>query len=394
MASFLFLLAITMSSDLLVLTAADVEEVLNSTPVDDLVTLMGRVFSRLTNHPNAAVCPQRLTVPTASHNALFMPARITPFGTAMKVVSVPTTMGDTRGLPASTLVLDEETGAVRALLNASALTAYRTAAGVFPFHCHSAGMLEIRSAHPLPIGSVLATCLLLGEPDTAKPNSILAFGAGKQIEAHVDLLLRTYPSIERVAIINRTVQPRATDLLRTLLPKHPEVHFTASPLEGYDLRTALASAAIVVTATSATRPLFGDYEAFVHPGTHFILVGSYTPDMHEVSGELLARTGNRASGKKYNIVVDSRSAALSEAGELIAANVGPEGTVELGELLTEAGDKISVNREAVKAVKNAGDVTVFKSVGVGVQDVAIAAFVVQRASEMGLGTSVPGYHLG
>ena len=120
-----------MSSDLLVLTAADVDEVLRSTPVDDLVTLMGRVFSRLTSNADAVVCPQRLTVPTTSHNALFMPAGITPFGTAMKVVSVPTTMGDTRGLPASTLVLDEETGAVRALLNASALTAYRTAAGVY-----------------------------------------------------------------------------------------------------------------------------------------------------------------------------------------------------------------------------------------------------------------------
>jgi ornithine cyclodeaminase/alanine dehydrogenase-like protein (mu-crystallin family) len=75
-------------------------------------------------------CPPRLTVPTAAHRALFMPARIAPFGTAMKVVAVPTGEGDMRGLPASTIVLDEETGAVRALVNASALTAYRTAAGV------------------------------------------------------------------------------------------------------------------------------------------------------------------------------------------------------------------------------------------------------------------------
>lgn len=118
-----------MSGDLLVLSASDVNKVLELTPVEDLVTLMGRVFTRLTHSPDAVVCPHRLTVPTAAHSALFMPARITPFGTAMKVVSVPTAANDKRGLPASTLVLDENTGAVKALVNASALTAYRTAAG-------------------------------------------------------------------------------------------------------------------------------------------------------------------------------------------------------------------------------------------------------------------------
>lgn len=244
---------------------------------------------------------------------------------------------------------------------------------------------------PTSSGSVLATQLLLGPPSISKPNSILAFGAGTQIEAHVDLLLRTYPSIERVAIVNRTVHPRATDLLQTLLPKHPEVHFTASPLEGYDLRTLLSSASIVVTATSSTKPLFLEYESFVRPGTHFILIGSYTKDMREISGDLLARTGGAQAGRKYSIVVDSRKAALTEAGELIAANVSPEGVVELGELVTEKGDDIAFNQEGIDAVRSAGDITIFKSVGVGVQDVAIASIVVRRAEELGLGTSVKGF---
>lgn len=241
---------------------------------------------------------------------------------------------------------------------------------------------------PIAPGSVLATRLLLGDPAAAKPSSILAFGAGQQIEAHVDLLLRTYSSIERVAIVNRTVHPRATSLLQSLLPRHPEVHFTASPLEGYDLRTLLGNASIVVTATSSTRPLFEEYEPFVRPGTHFILVGSYTKDMHEVSDSLLARTGSEKSGKKYRVVVDSREAALSEAGELISAGVGPGGTIELGELVKEDGATISIDHERVDAFRNDGDITIFKSVGVGVQDVAIATFVVQRAEALGLGTRV------
>jgi ornithine cyclodeaminase/alanine dehydrogenase-like protein (mu-crystallin family) len=62
-----------------------------------------------------------------------MPARLAPFGTSIKVVAVPSSSSSldikAKGLPASTLVLDEKTGAPRALINASALTAVRTAAG-------------------------------------------------------------------------------------------------------------------------------------------------------------------------------------------------------------------------------------------------------------------------
>jgi ornithine cyclodeaminase len=65
-----------------------------------------------------------------------MPARIaqahpgTLHGTSIKVVCIPTSLNDLRGLPASTLVLDEDTGAVKAILNATNLTALRNAAGM------------------------------------------------------------------------------------------------------------------------------------------------------------------------------------------------------------------------------------------------------------------------
>lgn len=114
--------------------------------------------------------------------------------------------------------------------------------------------------------------------------------------------------------------------------------------------------------------------------------------MHEVSGHFLARTGNQRAGAGYNVVVDSREAALAEAGELIAANVGADGVVELGELVAEDGEGVRVEQERVDGIREAGDITVFKSVGVGVQDVAIAAFVTQRAQELGLGTRVTGFH--
>lgn len=67
----------------------------------------------------------------SAHHALFMPSRIASLGTTIKVVSVPTNPKDTRGLPASTFVMDEETGRVKAVVNAGGLTAVRTAAGAF-----------------------------------------------------------------------------------------------------------------------------------------------------------------------------------------------------------------------------------------------------------------------
>jgi ornithine cyclodeaminase/alanine dehydrogenase-like protein (mu-crystallin family) len=149
-----------------VLRASDVDQILRSTSPQELLSLMALVFTRLSAHsahasssaqpsttsttpstsaistsaPQLAM-PHRLSVPTASHTALFMPARLAPFGTSIKVVAVPSPSSSldikAKGLPASTLVLDEMTGAPRALINASALTAVRTAAGRSPSLCES-----------------------------------------------------------------------------------------------------------------------------------------------------------------------------------------------------------------------------------------------------------------
>jgi ornithine cyclodeaminase/alanine dehydrogenase-like protein (mu-crystallin family) len=129
-----------------ILTASDVARITSSTNVQDALNLMALVFHRLSSGMNERhdsrddvpdiAMPHRISVPTAKHSVLCMPARISPFGTALKVVSVPRSSEDVRGLPASTLVLDEDTGAVRAMINARALTAFRTAAGAWtPAQC-------------------------------------------------------------------------------------------------------------------------------------------------------------------------------------------------------------------------------------------------------------------
>ena len=85
-----------------------------------------------------------------------------------------------------------------------------------------------------------------------------------------------------------------------------------------------------------------------------------------------------------------------EAGELIDAKLPSADVIELGELLTapppDTSPAWSANHTVVEDVRSAGDVTIFKSVGVGVQDVAIAQAVVRKAQEIGSGTVIEDYY--
>jgi ornithine cyclodeaminase len=127
---------------LLVLSAADVREVVSSFNTTFLQELMGRVFVAISQagakSPSEEAAdiqtPHRTVLDMRFHTTLFMPARISSLsssleGTSVKVASVPRKQEDTRGLPATTLVLNEESGAVEAVVNARELTALRNAAG-------------------------------------------------------------------------------------------------------------------------------------------------------------------------------------------------------------------------------------------------------------------------
>ncbi|KAH9017785.1 hypothetical protein EDB83DRAFT_2437150 [Lactarius deliciosus] len=301
-----------------------------------------------------------------------MPARIPDIGTTIKVVSVPLLSGDTRGIPASTLVLDEKSGATKALVNARALTALRTAAG-----------------------SVLAT-VILHPPATAQFRHLVAFGAGLQISSHIRQFLDTYPSIARITVINRTHNARLTALLGDLQRDYPSTTFVALSSSADEqhressIEAAVRQADCICCATSSTSPLFPS--EWVRPGTHVVLVGSYKPEMAEVDTALIRRA--RA------VVVDSRAACAVEAGELIAAGVPQAAMVEVGQLLRRAPAGIEEGswtwepdapRVAELLSAGTGDVTIFKTVGLGAQDVAIAVATVDRAMAMGIGTMVPDF---
>ncbi|KAF9466798.1 hypothetical protein BDZ94DRAFT_138374 [Collybia nuda] len=383
---------------LLVLSRSDVEQVTSQFTLTELQILMARVFSSISSplsSPPTHFTPHRTSIPLSNHTTLFMPARTTDkslVGTTVKVVSVPQKSGDTGGIPGSTLVLDEASGAAKAIVNSRGLTALRNAAG-----------------------SLLSTNLVRLQ----KPKSMVVFGAGKQIEAHLDLHIRFFSAIKSCTIVNRTYNSRVESLQRLMELRFPTVQFQfiASSPEGgarssqEKIKEALLSTTLIICATSSTSPLFPS--AWVRTGSHVILIGSFTPSMHEVDGDLIRRAIQHPgsnTGTRQILLVDSREACAVEAGELIAARISDRQITEIGELVTvsESGElkfDLFPGSESLASESTyegstdlaehdetvLGPITLFKSVGVGLQDVAIACAAVAKAEELAIGTRIVDY---
>ncbi|KAG7446271.1 NAD(P)-binding protein [Guyanagaster necrorhizus] len=325
---------------LLILSASAVSQVASTFSADDLRSLMADVFAVVSSSSDPAYAPPRIGIPTERHQVLFMPARISGIGTALKIVSIPREGGG--GLPASTLVLDKESGTVKAVINARELTALRNAAG-----------------------SLLSTTLV----GITEPRVLVAFGAGTQVEKHIELHVKALPTIKHCVIVNRAMNSRLQGLMTRLATTCPGVELEAASQDR--VKDLLASADIIVTATPALEPLFPS--SWVRSGTHVVLIGSYKKEMHEVDRALIERAF------KGILLVDSREACFAEAGELEEGDP----VVEIGEIRQwRRGDYVE---------DFGGPVTMFKSVGVGLQDVAIACAVVERAESLGVGLVVEGY---
>ena len=222
-----------------------------------------------------------------------------------------------RGLDAhqgAVLLHDGETGQLRALLNASAITEIRTAAV-----------------------SAVATRAL------ARPGASV------------------------VAILGGGVQARSHDeAMRVVLPD-AEIR-TWARRDGGTSEEALRDADVVCTCTSAREPILE--RGWLKRGAHVNAVGSSVPSARELDA---------ATVTDATLFVDRRESALHEAGDLLLAGFGDERiAAELGEILagTHPGRT------------DADELTVFKSLGLGVEDLAAAELVVRKAREQGVGTEV------
>jgi len=245
--------------------------------------------------------------------SLFMPGRAGAF-TGIKVVSV------VPGQPAGIVALFGSDGSPIGLVDGPELTKIRTGAA-----------------------SGLAT-RLLARPDAAV---VAMLGAGA-LAADQIAAIRAVRPIERVLVWSRSAERAET--LAVLVGGIAVAKVSA----------ALEEADIVCCATPATSPLFRD--EWLRPDTHVNAVGAFRPEMAEVPAATLRRSF---------VVVDDRTAAAEEAGDLLQA--GREADATLAELLNG------------RLTRPPTGITVFKSVGIAPQDVAAGACALNRARELGLG---------
>ncbi len=290
--------------------------------------------------------PLRTAVPVRERagTTLFMPAYLEQSDAlGVKIVSV-FPRNRNRGLPtihALVVVVDAETGQPSAIVDGTYLTALRTGAA-----------------------SGVATRLLA----RADARVAAIFGAGVQGHSQLEAV-SAVRRLERVWVYDLHPETSAVfvaEMRGRDAPIPADIRVASSPEE------AVREADVICCATSSATPVFPD--GALPPGVHINGIGSYTPEMQEVPGETVARA---------KVVVDSRAAVLAEAGDLLIpiqqGLLSPEGIHgEIGEV---AAGQIA-GRESET------EVTFFKSVGVAVQDVAVAELVLRRALALGLGADI------
>jgi ornithine cyclodeaminase len=322
------------------LTRSDIERAM---PMADAIPLVREAFRALS--AGQAEAPPRTAVRLPEHDGvtLVMPGYVGPSDAlAVKVVSV-RNRNPARGLPrvnALVVLLDTATGEPAAVMNGRYLTALRTGAA----------------------SGVATDCL--ARPDAA----VLAIvGAGAQAREQIVAVAAVRP-IRRVLVYARRpdgVRALLDEMGPRIAPAGIELVAAASADD------AVREADVVCAATTSLTPVFDG--AVLRPGTHVNGVGSYRPEMRELDVTTLQRADR--------LVVDQRSAALEEAGELVAAIAA--GAIRADAIHAELGEIVA---GTMPGREGADEITVFKSVGNAVQDAAVARAIWTRAGELGLGS--------
>jgi ornithine cyclodeaminase len=317
---------------LLVLSDSDVRELLD---MESCIAAMEDALAALAR--DELTMPLRFVVRSGGEQLMgLMPAHRAGAAPLFSLKEIVISPGNSaRGLDphqGAVLLHDGETGVLRAMLNASAITEIRTAAV-----------------------SAVATKLL------ARPGArrVAILGSGVQGRSH--------------AAAMRSVVPDAEMRVWSRTPAHAE----ALALESHavvceTIEEALDGAEVVCTCTSSRDPIVR--RAWLAPGAHVNAVGSSVPSARELDAEAVAAA---------SLFVDRRESTLNESGDYLAAvqeaGIGPEHIrAELGELLVGAEP----------GRRDDTELTLFKSLGLAVEDLAAAALCLERAREQSVGLEV------
>lgn len=235
-----------------------------------------------------------------------------------------------KGLPtiqASYLLIEQKTGETVAMMDGGEITRRRTAAA----SALAADYLAARDASTLTIVGAGALA----------PHFVMAHAAVRPIS--------------RVFIHSRTLA-KAEELAAGLAHHGFEVHSVT------DLEHAVSQSDIVSCVTTSTAPIVKG--AWLRPGTHVDLAGAFKPSMRETDGEVVARA---------SVYVDTREGALAEAGDLLQAR--DEGKFDFASI---RGDLFDLCRGAVKGRASDEEITLFKSAGTAIEDLATAIMLYEK----------------
>lgn len=242
------------------------------------------------------------------------------------------------------ILFDAKNGVLRAILDGTSITAIRTAAV-----------------------SGVATRLLARE----EAGDLALIGSGTQAHTHLEAM-KCVRTLRRVRVYSLP-----SDGAYAFAERESKRH--GIPVEVKETaREAVEGADIICTITTAREPVLkGEWIA---PGTHINAVGAFTPTTRELDSQAVAQA---------RLYVDRRESTLHEAGEFLIPK--SEGLFGDEHIVGELGDVLSGKTRGRATSK---EITLFKSLGIAIEDLAAAHHVLQKAhqSNLGLWVEIGGQH--
>lgn len=332
------------ATGILILKESDISSIIT---MSDIIEADKQALSIYSSKQSNIPLRSNLNIPEYKGQCLFMNGYAAPAkALGVKIVSVyPENINkNLTSVPATMVLVDAETGMVNSLLDGTYLTRLRTGAI-----------------------SGLATDIL-----SRKDSKIFAlFGTGGQAVTQLEAVL-TVRKIEEVRVFD-VFSERAVEFAKKMSDKFSKKF---NNVKIYAVKTsdeAVENADIITTVTTSKKPVFNADK--VKANVHINGVGSYTPEMIEIPGEILV--------KANKIYVDTIDGAVNESGDLITPI--SKGLIKKEKINGELGEVINGK---IKGRENDNEMTFFKTTGSAVLDLVAAQKIYEIAKEKGIGQIV------
>ena len=330
-------------TEILILKESDISSMIT---MRDIIEADKEALSIYSSHKSNIPLRSNLNVPEYNGQCLFMNGYAAPAkALGVKIVSVyPENINkNLTSVPATMVLVDAETGVVNSLIDGTYLTRLRTGAI-----------------------SGLATEIL-----SRKDSKIFAlFGTGGQAVTQLEAVL-TVRNIEEVRVFD-VFKERAKDFAKKMSDKFSK-KFNVKIIAAESSDAAVDNADIITTVTTSKKPVFDANK--VKKNVHINGVGSYTPEMVEIPGDILVMANK--------IYVDTRDGAINESGDLITPL--KDGLITIEKINGELGEVIN---GLIKGRESDDEMTFFKTTGSAVLDLVAAQKIYEKAKVKGVGQMV------